>query len=257
LTGLLHYALINTFFNEVQDYLRAIEWDGIKRLDTLFVDYLGALDISYTRTITRKALVAAVSRAMVPGTKFDNMVIIGGPQGIGKSTVLRILGKDWFSDSLQTFEGKEASEMIQGVWINELGELSGMSKSETNAVKQFLSRTEDIFREPFGKRTGRYPRRCVFFGTTNDKEYLKDLTGNRRFWPIDVGIQNPIKNVWNQLPDELDQIWAEAYTYWQMGEPLYLSGEIEKESFKAARITQRDRSKRGHNIRFCRKESSA
>lgn len=219
-------------FNEVQDYLKAVEWDGIRRLDTLFIDYLGAVDTCYIRSITRKALVAAVARAMMPGTKFDNMIILGGPQGIGKSTILRILGKDWFSDSLQTFEGKEASEMIQGVWINELGELSGMTKSETNAVKQFLSRTEDIFREPFGKRTGRYPRRCVFFGTTNDKEYLKDLTGNRRFWPIDVGTQEPIKNVWNQLPEELDQMWAEAYTYWQMGEPLYLTGEIEKEALR-------------------------
>lgn len=219
-------------FNEVKDYLTSINWDGLKRLDTLFVDYLGAVDNSYTRAATRKAFTAAIARAMLPGTKFDNMIILGGPQGIGKSTILRILAKDWFSDSLQTFEGKEASEMIQGVWINELGELSGMSKAETNAVKQFLSRTEDIFREPFGKRTGRYPRRCIFFGTTNDKEYLKDVTGNRRFWPIDVGIQQPIKNIWEQLPDEVDQIWAEAFMYWQLGEPLYLKGEAEEEALR-------------------------
>jgi predicted P-loop ATPase len=155
------------------------------------------------------------------------MPILTGPQGIGKSTFLRILGQSWYSDSLQTFEGKEASEMIQGIWINEIGELSGFNRSETNAVKQFLSRTEDIYREPFGKRTKAYPRRCVFFGTTNDSEFLKDRTGNRRFWPVDVGIKPAKKSVWNLLPLEVDLVWAEAYLYWQLGETLYLTGEAE------------------------------
>jgi predicted P-loop ATPase len=217
-------------FNEVKDYLTRVSWDGVKRVDTLFIDYLGSVDSPYIRAVARKSLVAAVARAMVPGTKFDTMAILGGPQGIGKSTLLKTIAKDWFSDSLQTFEGKEASEMLQGIWINEIGELNGMSKSETNAVKQFLSRTEDIYREPFGKRTGRYPRRCIFFGTTNDKEYLKDLTGNRRFWPVDVGQQPPTKNVWEQLPEEVDQIWAEVFIHWQLGEKLYLTGDVEEEA---------------------------
>src|SRR5690606_27399889 len=135
------------------------------------------------------------------------------------------LGHRWYSDSLQTFEGKEASEMIQGVWLNEVGELTGMSRSEANAVKQFLSRTEDIYREPFGRRTKAFPRRCVFFGTTNDAEFLKDRTGNRRFWPVDVGVQTPSKNVFQQLELEVEMIFAEAFVYWQLGEPLYLTGE--------------------------------
>jgi putative DNA primase/helicase len=168
----------------VQDYLKSLQWDEIKRLDTLLIDYLGAKDTAYTRAVMRKSLTAAVARAMEPGCKYDYMPILVGPQGIGKSTFLRYLGRQWFSDSLQTFEGKEASEMIQGIWINEIGELSGFNRSETNAVKQFLSKTEDVYREPFGKRTNPYPRHCVFFGTTNDVEFLKDSTGNRRLMKV-------------------------------------------------------------------------
>jgi len=220
----------NHSFNRVKDYLTKLQWDGIKRLETLLTDYLGADDTTYTRAVMRKSLAAAVARAMTPGCKYDYMPILSGPQGIGKSTFIRILGLSFYSDSLQIFEGKEASEMLQGIWINEIGELSGFNRSETNAVKQFLSRTEDIYREPFGKRTKAYPRRCVFFGTTNDSEFLKDRTGNRRFWPVDVGINTPVKNVWNNLPEEVDQIWAEAYLYWQLGEKLYLTDEAETQA---------------------------
>lgn len=216
--------------NDVKEYLTALEWDGVKRLDTLLIDYLGAKDTPYSRAVARKSLTAAVARVMTPGCKYDYMPIFTGPQGIGKSTFLALLGKRWYSDSLTEFEGKEASELIQGVWINEIGELNGMSKSETNAVKQFLSRREDIFRVPYGRRTSNYPRRCVFFGTTNDSEFLKDRTGNRRFWPVVVGVQPATKNVFNQLPDEVDQIWAEAFLSWQLGEPLYLSGVAETEA---------------------------
>jgi len=212
-------------YNEVQEYLQSLTWDGVRRLDTLLHDYLGCEDNVYTRAVSRKAVVAAVARAMQPGCKFDNMPILAGPQGIGKSTFLRILGREWYSDSLTTFEGKEASELIQGIWINEVGELNGFSKSETGAIKQFLSRTEDIYREPYGRRTSNYPRRCVFWGTTNDAEFLRDATGNRRFWPVDVGIQPAKKSVFEDLECEVDQIYAEAIMYWRLGEPLYLTGE--------------------------------
>lgn len=213
-------------YNAVKDYLYSLpEWDGVPRLDTLFIDYLGAADNVYTRAATRKSLTAAVARVMTPGVKYDTMPILAGPQGMGKSTLLRLLGGRWFSDSLSTFEGKEACEMIQGVWINEIGELNGLNRAETNAVKQFLSKVEDIFREPYGRRTGAYPRRCVFFGTTNEDEFLKDKTGNRRFWPIDCGINTPTKNVFRDLPSEVAQIWAEALIAWRLSEPLYLTGE--------------------------------
>lgn len=215
-------------FNSVADWLRSLPaWDGVKRLDTLFVDYLGAADTSYTRAVARKSFTAAVARAMRPGIKYDVMSILGGPQGIGKSTLLAIMAGSWFNDSLASFDGKEACEMIQGSWILEIGELNGLNKSEKNQVKQFLSKTDDIFREPYGRRTARYPRRCVFFGTSNDGEYLNDSTGGRRFWPVDCAVRPAAKNVFTQLREEAPQIWAEAVACWQLGEKLYLEGEVE------------------------------
>lgn len=136
--------------------------------------------------------------------------------------------KTGFPIPLTSFEGKEAAELIQGTWINEVGELTAMTKQETNAVKQFLSKTDDIYRAAYGRRTNKYPRRCVFFGTSNEEEFLKDMTGNRRFWPVDVGVHPAKKSVWQDLPQEVDQIWAEAYTYWLLGEPLYMTKEEEQ-----------------------------
>lgn len=213
----------------VKDYLESLAWDGVPRLETLFIDYLGAEDSVYVRQVTRKAFCAAVARAMTPGVKFDTMTILTGAQGIGKSTLLRKMGRSWFSDSLKTFEGKEACELVQGVWIVEVGELEAMSRSDVGRIKQFLSQSEDIFRVPYGRRTELYPRRCVFFGTSNNGEYLRDKTGNRRFWPVDVGLQERTKTVWDDLTDEtVGQLWAEAVALWRLGEPLYLTGEAER-----------------------------
>ncbi|EFM10151.1 virulence-associated E family protein [Paenibacillus curdlanolyticus YK9] len=232
-------------FNEVQEWLKSLQWDGVRRLDLLLTDYLGAADSTYTRAVSRKAVVAGVARAMAPGCKYDQMPILAGPQGLGKSTFLRLLGRSWYSDSLTTFEGKEASELIQGIWLNEVGELNGFSKSETGAIKQFLSRTEDIYREPYGRRTKAYPRRGVFWGTTNDSEFLKDATGNRRFWPVDVGVQQPTKSVFGLLEEEVPQIYAEAYMYWQLGEPLYLTGEAEEQAQAQQEIHRESNAKEG------------
>lgn len=214
--------------NEVKAYLEGLTWDGTRRIDTLLADYLGAEQNAYSAAVMRKALCAAVARAIEGGVKYDYMPIFSGPQGIGKSTFLDILGGSWFCDSLTTFEGKDAAEVIQGQWIIEVGELAAMNKQETNAVKQFLSKRDDVYRAAYGRRTERHVRRCVFFGTTNDSEFLKDATGNRRFWPVDVGVHRPAKSVWEDLPKEVNQVWAEAYLYWQLGEPLYLSKEIEQ-----------------------------
>ena len=240
-------------YNRLRDYLTGLAWDGKKRLDTLLVDYLGAEDTPYTRAVTRKSLCAAVARALTPGVKYDYMPIISGPQGIGKSTLLRLLGKDWFSDSLQTFEGKEAAEMLQGVWINEIGELQGMTRSEVNDIKGFLSRSEDLYRVPYGRRTNAFPRRCVFFGTTNDTEYLRDATGNRRFWPVDVAKTEPTKDVFMDLEDEVDQIWAEAVTRWRLGEALFLSGELEAVAREQQEAHRESSTREGMIIEFLKK----
>lgn len=215
----------------VVDYLNGLEWDGTRRVERLLVEYLGAEDSAYTRAATRKMLVAAVARIMRPGCKFDQMMILSGPQGLGKSTLLQRLGRDWFNDSINSFAGKDARENIQGVWIVELGELTAMDKSEVEAVKQFVSQREDWFRAAYGRRTEQYPRRCVFFGTSNKDAYLRDTTGNRRFWPVDVGKQEPTKSVFDDLTDaEVDQIWAEAVELYRQGEPLYLDSELTKEA---------------------------
>ena len=163
-------------------YLR---WDGVKRLDTLFIDYLGAADSEYTRAVTRKTLTAAVARVMCPGIKFDYTLVLTGKQGTGKSTTLKILGGDWHNDSMTVFKGKEVAELIQGYWIIELGELAGMNKAEVNDVKQLATRREDVYREAYGRHAKPYPRQCIFIGTTNDHNYLRDHTGGRRGWPLD------------------------------------------------------------------------
>ena len=214
-------------FNEVQDYLQSLKWDGVPRLDTLFIDYLGAEDSPYTRAVTRKAFTAAVTRAMVPGSKYDNMLILSGPQGLGKSTLLDKMSRGWFNDSIRTFEGKEASELLQGVWLVEIGELDAFRKTDVACIKQFLSLRSDRFRAAYGRHVKELPRCCVFFGTTNTSDYLRDRTGNRRFWPVDVGLAPSAKSVWTDLPGEIDQLWAEAVVRWQTGEPLFLKGEIE------------------------------
>ncbi len=196
--------------NKVATRIQLTLWDGEKRLETLFIDYLGCEDNVYTREVSEKSLVAAAKRAIYGGIKWDNMPILIGPQGVGKSTFLKILGMDWYNDSLVNVEGKDACELIQGSWILEMGELSSLRKSEMNLVKNFLSRTDDVFRASYGRRAQKYPRRCAFFGTANDTNFLRDETGNRRFWPIDCFIFNPKKSIFDDLKDELDQIWAEA-----------------------------------------------
>ena len=163
----------------------------------------------------------------VPGSKYDNMLILAGPQGIGKSTLLDKMSRGWFNDSIRTFEGKEASELLQGVWLVEIGELDAFRKTDVACIKQFLSLRSDRFRAAYGRHVKELPRCCVFFGTTNTSDYLRDRTGNRRFWPVDVGLAPAAKSVWTDLPGEIDQLWAEAMVRWQTGEPLFLKGEIE------------------------------
>lgn len=223
-------------YHPVRDYLERLAWDGTPRLDTLFIDYLGAEDTPYTRAVSRKAFVAAVARIMNPGCKFDCMTVLVGKQGRFKSTILSIMGGSWFSDSQRTFEGKEAEERLRGVWLIEVSELQAFDRSSVEAIKGFLSKQSDRYRPAYGHALREFPRQCVFFGTTNVADFLRDTTGGRRFWPIDIDRQERTKSVANDLQNERDQIWAEAVTRFREGEPLYLSGDVAQ----AALSTQED-----------------
>lgn len=218
--------------NPVAEYLNSLTWDGIPRLDTIYIDYFGAEDCAYVRAVARKALVAAVARAVIGKVKFDYMTVLySQKQGIGKSTLFRRLGKEWFTDSIKSFEGKEAEELIQGKWIVEIAELQAFNRADINRIKQFLSKEDDQYREAYGRNVKNQIRRAVFFGTTNDHEYLHDPTGNRRFWPVDARPEHATKNVFRDLTEyEVDQIWAEAVVRWREGESLYLSPELEAEA---------------------------
>lgn len=219
-------------FHPVRDYLESLKWDGVDRVDTLFIDYIGAEDTAYTRAVTRKWLCGAVARVWQPGIKFDTAIVLYGEQGLGKSVILERLGGKWFNNTLQDIKTKDALEQIQGSWINELAELAPTYKNDNEIVKAFLSRTTDRFRAPYGRRTEEYPRQCVFAGSTNNLLFLKDRTGNRRFWPISGNRSRKAKNSWDITAEDIDQIWAEAYQLYLAGEPLVLSEELEQEAIK-------------------------
>lgn len=210
----------------VREYLQGLEWDGLARADTLFIDYLGAEDSEYVRTVTRKALLGAVARIFSPGCKHDHMLVLVGPQGCRKSTTLTKLGRTWFSDSLYTVSGKEAYEQIQGYWIIEMGEMAATRKAELEQIKQFMSKQTDSYRAAYARRTQEHPRQCAFFGTTNDDEFLRDPTGGRRFWPVTVTDRG--KEMGDSLDEStIDQIWAEIVIRYKAGENWYLDEKIE------------------------------
>lgn len=214
-------------FHPIREYLDGLpEWDKIPRLDTLLIDYFGAENTSYTRAVSRKALTAAVARIYHPGTKFDSVLILNGLQGIGKSTFFAKLAGDWFSDSLTLTDMKDkaGAEKLQGYWILELGELAGMKKADIESVKSFISRTDDEYRPSYGRTVESHPRQCIIVGSTNSESgFLRDITGNRRFWPVKVKGSSSKKS-WQLTQNEVDQIWAEAVSFYKAGEKLYLEG---------------------------------
>jgi hypothetical protein len=223
---------MNTF-HPIKAYVEGHIWDGIERAEHLFVDYLGAADTHYVKMVTRKMLLAAIKRLYVPGCKFDEMLVLIGPQGAGKSSLLAKLGREWFSDSLRTFENKEAGEHLQSGWIFEIGELSALKKSEVEEVKAFLSKTEDRYRVAYDRQVSEFPRKCVFFGTTNTRDFLRDSTGNRRFWPVEVHPERAKYIHWNHLTEPLvGQIWAEVLSWFEAGESLELDKEAKEEAIR-------------------------
>ena len=214
-------AMQSCMRHPVREYLLSLKWDGVARADTIFIDYLGAEDTEYTRTVTRKALIGAVARIMQPGCKHDHILVLVGPQGCRKSTTLAKLGKSWFSDSFYTVQGKEAYEQIQGFWLIEMGEMAATRKAELESIKQFVSKQSDSYRAAYAKRTQEHPRQCAFFGTTNDDEFLRDATGGRRFWPVTVTDKG--RETGDYFTAEIvDQVWAEIVMRYSTGENWYL-----------------------------------
>ena len=215
-------------FHPIKNYFNFLpKWDGIDRVETLFIDYLGAEDSTYVRDVTRKTMIAAVARIYEPGIKFDSVPILNGPQGIGKSTFFSKLSVNWFSDSLTLTDMKDKAgpEKLQGYWILELGELAGMRKADIETVKSFISRNDDKSRASYGVNVESHPRQCIVVGTTNAEEgFLRDITGNRRFWPIKV-TGDCKKKPWYLTNDVISQIWAEALVFYYVGENLFLEGE--------------------------------
>ena len=203
-------------FNPIIEYLKGLpEWDGTARIERLFVEYLGAPDDKYTREVTKRWLLAAVSRVMKPGCKFDYVPVIIGPGGIGKSTLVERIGKEWFNDGLsfEDMRDKTAAEKLQGYWIMEIGELKGMRKSDVESVKSFISRQIDIYRPSYGRVVESRPRTTVIIGTSNVEDFLKDTTGNRRFWPV-ICTGKGSKRAWDLTAEDVQQIWAEVMFYY-------------------------------------------
>ncbi|MEA5015671.1 MAG: virulence-associated E family protein [Candidatus Limiplasma sp.] len=222
-------------YHPIKEYFAPLVWDGVERIDTLLIDYLGAEDTDYTRSVLRKTLCAAVARVYEPGVKFDSILVLNGPQGIGKSTFFARLGGKWYSDSLSISDMKDktAAEKLQGYWILELGELAGIKKMDVETVKSFITRTDDKFRQSYGIAVESHPRACIIVGSTNSESgFLRDITGNRRFWPVLVK-GGAAHTVYEITPAIADQIWAEAIEKYRAGEELYLKGDVAAQAYCA------------------------
>jgi len=223
-------------FHPVRDYLDSLpEWDGVKRVEDLFIKYLQADDTEYVRTVTRKTFAAAVARIYVPGIKFDCVPVLDGEQGIGKSTIVKdLVGSEYYSEtlSLTDMDDKSGAEKLQGFWAVEIGELAGMKKADIEKVKAFLSTCDDKYRPSYGRVVESHPRQCIIIATVNgERGYLRDITGNRRFWIIKVH-QKKQKKTWNFTDEYRQQFWAEAKAIWKSGEKLFLEGDVLAESEK-------------------------
>lgn len=210
-------------FHPVRDWLKGLRWDGDSRVDQWLTYYLGVepdetTSSAYIEAVGKCWLISAVARIMKPGCKADHVLVIEGKQGIKKSTAVRALtGQAWFTDELADFGSKDAGMQMRGVWVIELGEMDHMSRSEVTRVKAAVSRCVDRFRPPYGQRLVEAPRECVFVGTVNHKEYLKDETGNRRFWPVRAKSVDV-----DALVADREQLWAEAVALFRRGEGWWI-----------------------------------
>jgi predicted P-loop ATPase len=212
----------------VRNKIKAESWDGIPRVDTVIIDYLGGEDTPLSRAMTRKTFIAAVKRIFEPGCKHDYCLVLISPEGMHKSSFWNDLSGDFFNDSFTNFKGKDSMELLDGSWIVELAELSAYRKADIETVKSFLSRKVDKFRPSYGRIAEKHPRQSIFVGTTNVRNFLHGNTGNRRFWPIEL--DHAPRLPYAQLKDVVPQLWAEAYTRYLEGEKTYFEAEMETEA---------------------------
>ena len=227
----------NHTVNPVKTRIESVKWDKKPRVASYFIDYLGAEDSEYTRAVTKAWLVGAVGRVYRPGIKFELVPIIEGKQGLGKSTVARNLFPDVFNDSIDGLGmNKDDYQSLNGSWIVEIAELSAMKKTNIDKMKNFISAQSDTYRNSYGRYSMPHPRKCVFIGSTNQRDFLKDSTGERRFFPIHCGINKATKQVWKVDDDEILQLLAEAKEMFDNDEPLYL----DKQMMKIAKKYQSD-----------------
>ena len=236
-------------FNPLRDYLDGLpDWDGVERIPELLIRYMKADDTEYVRTVTKKTFTAAVARIYQPGIKFDCMLVLDGEQGIGKSTLFKELaGEEYFSDSLQLsdMDSKAAAEKIQGFWICEIAELAGMKKADIEKVKSFLSSSDDKFRPSYGKTVESHPRQGIMVASVNgDRGYLRDITGNRRFWVVKLHQTEQVKT-FEFSEEDRDQIWAEAKHYFHAGEKLYLEGALVEDAAEVQRDAMEEDERQG------------
>jgi len=214
--GAVVVAAEDNRFHPVRDYLNSLEWDGVPRVNTWLHQYLGADASRYHSLVGEMWLVSAVTRVMQAPVKVDSVIIFEGLQGLGKSTALGVLGGDWFTDTPLVLGEKDSFQQMQGVWIIELAELDSLNKAESTRAKQFFGSQVDRYRPSYGRLVQPFPRQCVFAGSTNQESYLKDATGNRRYWPVACTKVDVV-----DLTRDRDQLWAEAYHLYKTGVPWW------------------------------------
>lgn len=212
-------------YHPIKEYLNSVQWDGIHRIKSVFSDFLGATDNIYTQSVAVVTFVGAVARIFQSGVKFDTCTVFVGKQGTGKSKFISkiAVNSEWFTDGVTSFDGKDFYESIQGKWIIELGEGTAFQKSIKERSKQAIASQQDFYRKPYGRNPEIRKRQCVFLGTTNNYDFLKDETGDRRYYPIDVNIPKATKNIDKDLTSEyIAQLWAEAVHLYKHGQSIYI-----------------------------------
>lgn len=208
-------------YHPVREYLEALPWDGAPRLEGWLERYLDARGKpQYLAAVGTRFLVSASARIMAPGSQADHVLVLEGAQGIGKTTAARALAvrPEWFAGNLPDIHSKDAPLQLLSRWVIEISEMKAVRASQLEAMKSFISETRDTFRPPYARRSGQFPRQCVFIGTTNDQAYLRDRSGNRRFWPVECGRIDTAA-----LIADRDQLWAEALARYRAGERWHLT----------------------------------